>query len=52
MKPFAQQDDRFRGVSDYFTLSDVYSIRVERWYELLSPPGAGSYARNLSGEYS
>jgi hypothetical protein len=22
--PFAQQDDRFRGVSDYFTLSDVY----------------------------
>jgi hypothetical protein len=24
MRPFAQQDDRFRGVSDYFTLSDVY----------------------------
>ena len=24
LRPFAQQDDRFRGVSDYFTLSDVY----------------------------
>jgi hypothetical protein len=24
LRPFAQQDDRFRGVSDYFTLGDVY----------------------------
>jgi hypothetical protein len=24
MRPFAQRDDQFRGVSDYFTLSDVY----------------------------